>query len=162
MAEVENYDLNLEETESFNLADATEVENFVVEFDEPDDMELSFSDVVNNGTQDFNSLYNRPSYNGEKMTGETDIPEVIHYEAGENITIEDNVISATNSIEVDSAMSIISTNPVQNRVITENLATKVDADDLAAVAYSGDYDDLEGEPQDFTEEQWALLWANYQ
>lgn len=54
-----------------------------------------------------------------------------------------------------------SANPVENRVITTALADKVDSDDLAEVAFTGDYDDLEGEPQDFTEEEWALLWAQH-
>lgn len=54
-----------------------------------------------------------------------------------------------------------STNPVENRVITTALADKVDSNDLAEVAFTGDYDDLEGEPQDFTEEEWSLLWTNY-
>ncbi len=160
MNDNENYELDLQPTETFDLKDAEEVENFVVGFDEPEDMELGFGDVINNGTDDFNALYNRPSYNGEPMTGDTNIPEVEHYEAGENITIENNVISAT-SIEVDSELSDESVNPVQNRVITTAMAEKVDSDDLAEVAFTGDYEDLEGEPQDFTEEEWALLWAQH-
>lgn len=52
-------------------------------------------------------------------------------------------------------------NPVANNVITTALAEKVDSDDLAEVAFTGEYDDLEGEPQDFTEEEWALLWAQH-
>lgn len=160
MNDNENYELDLQPTETFDLKDAEEVENFVVGFDEPEDMELGFGDVINNGTDDFNALYNRPSYNGEPMTGDTNIPEVEHYEAGENITIENNVISAT-SVEVDSELSDESVNPVQNRVITTAMAEKVDSDDLAEVAFTGDYEDLEGEPQDFTEEEWALLWAQH-
>lgn len=156
----ENYELNLNPEENFDLADADEVENFVVGFEEPEDMELGFGDVTNNGTDDFNALYNRPSYNGEPMTGDTNIPEVEHYEAGENITIDNNVISAK-SVEVDDELSTESINPVQNNVITTALATKVDGADLAPVAFSGDYDDLNDEPQDFTEEQWNMLWTNY-
>lgn len=156
----ENYELNLNPEENFNLADVDEVENFVVGFEEPEDMELGFGDVTNNDTDDFNSLYNRPSYNGETMTGETDIPEVIHYEAGENIFIDNNVISAKN-VDVDDELSTDSINPVQNNVITTALATKVDGANLAPVAFSGDYEDLNDEPKDFTEEQWNMLWANY-
>ena len=156
----ENYELNLNPEENFNLADAEEVENFVVGFEEPEDMELGFGDVTNNGTDDFNSLYNRPSYNGETMTGDTNIPEVVDYEAGENITIENHVISAK-SVEVDDELSTESINPVQNNIITTALATKVDGADLATVAFSGDYDDLNDEPQDFTEEEWQMLWTNY-
>ena len=157
----ENYELNLTSEENFNLSDVTEVEDFVVGFDEPEDMELNFGEVTNNDTEDFNSLYNRPSYNGQLMTNETNIPRVIHYRAGENITIENNVISANTSIEVDSELSNTSVNPVQNRVITTAMAEKVDSDDLAHVAFTGDYDDLNNEPQDFTEEEWDLLWGDY-
>lgn len=156
----ENYGLSLNPEENFNLADAEEVENFVVGFEEPEDMELGFGDVIDNGTDDFNSLYNRPSYNGQPMTGATNIPEVEHYVAGENIAIENNVISAA-SIEVDSELSTTSVNPVQNNVITTAMAEKVDSDDLAEVAFTGDYKDLDNEPQDFTEEEWNLLWTNY-
>ena len=54
------------------------------------------------GTKDFDKLYNRPSYNNEVMTHETNIPEVIHYQAGENITIEDNTISSTAGVKTSS------------------------------------------------------------
>lgn len=40
--------------------------------------------------------------------------------AGPGIIIEDNVISAAGSV-VDSELSLVSTNPVQNRVVTENI-----------------------------------------
>ena len=52
--------------ENFNIETNDEVENFVVEFGE----------VVWVTNNDFNKLNNRPSYAGETMTGETDIPEV--------------------------------------------------------------------------------------
>lgn len=156
----ENYELNLSPEENFDLANDEEVENFVVGFEEPEDMELGFGEVTNNGTDDFNSLYNRPSYNGEAMSGDTNIPEVVEYQAGENITIENHVISAE-SVEVDDELSTESINPVQNNVITTALATKVDDADLAPVAFSGDYDDLNDEPKDFTEEEWNMLWTKY-
>lgn len=73
-----------------------ENESFILDFEESnDEFELDFGEVANLGTRDFDKLINRPSYNGEVMTHATDIPEVVHYEAGENITIEGNVISAT-------------------------------------------------------------------
>jgi hypothetical protein len=64
-------------------------------------------------------------------------------------------------ITVDDSLSTTSVNPVQNNVITTALAGKVDSDDLAEVAFTGDYEDLENEPQDFTQEQWDLLWTTY-
>lgn len=61
--------------------------------------------------------------------------------AGTNITIVDNVISATgSSITVDSALSPTSTNPVQNRVIDSALNAKQDVITSAAVTIAvGDW-----------------------
>lgn len=50
------------------------------------------------------------------------------------------------STVVDDALSDSSENPVQNKVITNALAGKVDSTSLAAVATSGDYDDLTDKP----------------
>lgn len=49
------------------------------------------------GTSDFDQLSNRPKYNGVTMNSETDIPEVIAYTAGDNVTISDGEISATDT-----------------------------------------------------------------
>ena len=49
------------------------------------------------GTTDFEDLDNRPKYNGQLMTGETDIPAVVTYTAGSNITITNGEISATDT-----------------------------------------------------------------
>ena len=107
----ENYDLNFDDSN----------ENFIVEFGE-------VTQIGGGGTSDFNELTNRPSYNGQVMTGSTDIPEVptatsdltndSDYQtgtevqsaissaiagkqdtltAGDNITIQNNVISATDT-----------------------------------------------------------------
>lgn len=32
-------------------------------------------------------------------------------------------------------------------------------DDLSAVAWTGEYDDLINEPKDFTEDEWEFLWS---
>lgn len=50
------------------------------------------------------------------------------------------------SIDVDSALSVTSENPVQNKVITTALNNKVDSSSLASVATSGAYSDLTGTP----------------
>ena len=101
----------------------------------PDDSEeefiVDFGEVINvggGGTSDFNELTNRPKYDGQTMTGDTDIPKVptttsdlentSDYQtgtevqtaistaiagkqdtltAGDNITIQNNVISATDT-----------------------------------------------------------------
>ena len=63
-----------------------------------DEFILDFDDVNNVGSLDFNDLINRPKYNGQIMTGETDIPEVIRYTAGENVEIsEEGEISSTDT-----------------------------------------------------------------
>ncbi len=85
-----------------------ESENFNVEFEE----------VVNigGGTSDFNELSNRPKYNNETMTGDTNIPEVP---------------TKTSDLTNDGA---------------DGTSTYVEADNLATVATSGDYDDLSNKP----------------
>lgn len=50
------------------------------------------------------------------------------------------------SIDADSALSVTSENPVQNKVITTALNNKVDSSSLASVATSGAYSDLTGTP----------------
>lgn len=52
----------------------------------------------------------------------------------------------TDTPTIDSTLSTTSTNAVQNKVITEELADKADASSLAAVATSGAYSDLSGTP----------------
>lgn len=125
-SEPERVDLQFDDSDELQL-----------NFDTPDDnLELGFGEVLDGRTDDFNKLYNRPSYNGTTMTGAT-------------------------NIEVDSQLSSTSTNAVQNRVIYASMATKADTDDLAPVAFSGQYNDLTGEPRDFTQAEWSLLWRNY-
>ena len=50
--------------------------------------------------------------------------------AGDNITIVDNVISATATVDVDDKLSATSTNPVQNKVIKAALDDKIDASSI--------------------------------
>ena len=119
----------------------------------PDDSEeefiVDFGEVINvggGGTSDFNELTNRPKYDGQTMTGDTDIPKVptttsdlentSDYQtgtevqtaistavagkqdtltAGNNITIENNVISATDTTytagdAIDITGTVISAN----------------------------------------------------
>lgn len=53
------------------------------------------------GTSNFNQLTNRPKYNGDTMTGDTNIPEVKTYTAGTNVTISGTTISATDTTYSD-------------------------------------------------------------
>lgn len=153
----ESYNIELDGNESFNLTNDQECEHFLVGFDEPEDMELEFGEIQRNNEADFNRLYNRPSYDGVTMTGDTNIPKVITYQAGDNIEIEDGTIS----VVVDSELSDSSEHPVQNAVVTTAINAKTDTSDLATVAFTGEYSDLENEPRDFTEEEWSTLWADY-
>ena len=50
-------------------------------------------------------------------------------------------------LKVDDTLSDSSENPVQNKVITEALKDKVDADSLAEVAVTGSYNDLTDKPE---------------
>lgn len=71
MAGNENFSLNLQndENEQFNLEMQNEdIENFSVDFGEATN--------IGGGTSDFNELENRPQYNSQEMTGETNIPAV--------------------------------------------------------------------------------------
>ena len=147
-----------ENTEIVLATNDEEALNLSLDDNEETNFALEFGEVFRGDSSDFNALYNRPSYDGQIMTNETDIPRVIHYEAGNSISIDGNVISATNDVEIDNALSSTSINPVQNRVVYSSLATKADTDDLAEVAFSGYYDDLKNEPINFTQDEWSLLW----
>ena len=71
-------------------------------------------------------------------------------------TVLETVNSLPDAISVDSALSETSTNPVQNKIVTEALNGKSDighthsasdiTDGLATVATSGSYDDLSNKP----------------
>nr|MCR4779628.1 hypothetical protein [Ruminiclostridium sp.] len=50
------------------------------------------------------------------------------------------------AVTVDSALSAVSDNPVQNKVITAALGGKANTEDLAVVATSGSYNDLSNKP----------------
>lgn len=60
---------------------------------------------------DFNQLKNRPAYNSATMTGDTNVPKVIEYEAGDNIIIEDDgTISARGPVTSVSEHTLYITN----------------------------------------------------
>ena len=157
MSDNESYNLEISPNESFDLTNEQETEHFQVGFDDSEDMELGFGDIHRFNEADFNKLYNRPSYDGETMTGDTNIPKVVTYQAGDNIEIENDTIS----VVVDPELSDSSEHPVQNAVVTTAINTKANTSDLATVAFTGEYSDLENEPRDFTEEEWSTLWADY-
>ena len=63
-----------------------------------------------------------------------------------NFTIPRGEDGKDGGITIDSTLSTTSTNPVQNKVITNALAGKADASALATVATSGSYNDLTNKP----------------
>ena len=65
-----------------------------------DEFNLDFDEVYNvgGGTSDFNQLTNRPKYNNQEMTGNTNIPEVKNYTSGTGISIEDDEISVDTDV----------------------------------------------------------------
>lgn len=56
------------------------------------------------------------------------------------------VVGLLPKVTIDSALSASSTNPVQNKVITAALNSKVESSELKAVAKSGSYNDLSDKP----------------
>lgn len=125
----------------FNLVPNDEEEEFVLEFGE-------LTDVGRGGTRDFNELENRPQYNGETMTGETNIPEVPSkvsdldndsgYQTGAEV--QTAIETAIGEIEIPTKTSDLTNDG------SDGTSTYVEADDLAAVATSGDYNDLSNKP----------------
>lgn len=95
-------------------------------------------------------------------------------EVGENLSVDENGklnAQAGTEVYVDDELSLESENPVQNKVITKTIEDveqvtaaalndlndkKADRDELAQVAFTGDYNDLENKPtipEEFTQQQ---------
>lgn len=95
-------------------------------------------------------------------------------EVGENLSVDENGklnAQAGTEVYVDDELSLESENPVQNKVITKTIEDveqvtaaalndlndkKADRDELAQVAFTGDYNDLENKPaipEDFVQQQ---------
>lgn len=109
--------------ENFNLNLQNDDEEFAVNFgaQQNDDEEfvVNFGEVINvggGGTSNFNELTNRPKYNSQTMTGNTNIP---------------NVPTKTSDLTNDGSSGD---------------STYVEASALAPVATTGDYDDLIDKP----------------
>lgn len=126
---------------TFNLVPNDEEEEFILEFGE-------LTNVGRGGTRDFNELENRPQYNGETMTGETNIPEVPSkvsdldndsgYQTGTEV--QTAIETAIGGIEIPTKTSDLTNDG------SDGTSTYVEADDLAEVATSGDYNDLSNKP----------------
>ena len=70
------------------------------------------------GTSDFNSLFNRPKYNGVTMTSATDIPEVKPVMPGAGLVSDsEGVLSVSSTIMGSITVSSISNIPVTHRAV---------------------------------------------
>lgn len=81
-----------------------------------------------------------------------------YLEVGEGLRVEEGALKANEGIDIDAELKTDSTNPVQNQVITQRLQEidlvtaaalndlndkKADRSELAQVAFTGDYNDLD-------------------
>lgn len=81
-----------------------------------------------------------------------------YLEVGEGLRVEEGALKANEGIDIDAELKTDSTNPVQNQVITQRLQEidlvtaaalndlndkKADRSQLAQVAFTGDYNDLD-------------------
>lgn len=98
------------DTMNFDITPDNDEEEFAVDFGEVQRV------GGGGGTSDFNQLTNRPKYNDQKMTGDTNIPEVP---------------AKTSDLTNDGA---------------DGTSTYVEANDLAKVAATGEYGDLSNTP----------------
>lgn len=116
-------------------------ENFTVDFGE-------VTNVGGGGTSDFNELTNRPKYDSNIMSGDTNIPKVPSKTS--DLTNDSDYQTETEvSDAISTAIGAISI-PTKTSDLTNDGAdgqsTYVETDDLAAVATSGSYADLENKP----------------
>lgn len=116
-------------------------ENFTVDFGE-------VTNVGGGGTSDFNELTNRPKYDSNTMSGDTNIPKVPSKTS--DLTNDSDYQTETEvSDAISTAIGAISI-PTKTSDLTNDGAdgqsTYVETDELAAVATSGSYADLENKP----------------
>lgn len=127
--------------------DDNNVSNVIPDLEE---FQVDFDEVVNvgGGTTDFNELTNLPKYDGQTMTGNTNIPKV-----PEKTSDLNNDSDYQTGAEVQEAIndSISQINiPTKTSDLTndgaDGTSTYVEADDLATVATTGSYNDLSNKP----------------
>lgn len=116
-------------------------ENFTVDFGE-------VTNVGGGGTSDFNELTNRPKYDSNTMSGDTNIPKVPSKTS--DLTNDSDYQTETEvSDAISTAIGAISI-PTKTSDLTNDGAdgqsTYVETDELAAVATSGAYNDLDDKP----------------
>lgn len=126
-----------------------DVQNFnLVPNDEEEEFLVDFGEVNQITTTDFNNLENRPSYDNVTMTGDTNIPKVpsktselsndSDYQTGTEV--ESAISAAIGAIDIPSKTSDLTNDGA------DGTSTYVEADDLAQVATTGNYNDLNNKP----------------
>lgn len=120
--------------------------------DDEEEFAVDFGEVIKvgggGGTSDFNALTNRPKYNNSTMTGNTNIPQVPSKTSeltnDSDYQTETEVTSAINTalgqIDIPTKTSDLTNDGA------DGTSTYVEADDLATVATSGSYNDLNNKP----------------
>lgn len=127
--------------------DDNNVSNVIPDLEE---FQVDFDEVVNvgGGTSDFNQLTNRPKYDDQTMTGNTNIPKVP--EKTSDLNNDSDYQTGTEVQEaIDDRISQIDI-PTKTSDLTndgaDGTSTYVEADDLATVATTGSYSDLSNKP----------------
>lgn len=92
----------------------------------------------------FDELTGRPKYGGVEMTSVTDIPSI------------ESVVESINGKTGDVILTAEDIGALPNT--PETLAPYAKKEELSGVAFTGNYDDLNNEPQDFNEDEWDSLW----
>ena len=126
-----------------------DIQNFnLVPNDDEEEFLVDFGEVTQVSTSDFNKLENRPSYNNTTMTGDTNIPKVpastseldndSDFQTGTEV--ESAISAAIGAIDIPSKTSDLTNDGA------DGTSTYVEADDLAQVATTGNYNDLNNKP----------------
>lgn len=126
-----------------------DIQNFnLVPNDDEEEFLVDFGEVTQVSTSDFNKLENRPSYNNTTMTGDTNIPKVpastseldndSDFQTGSEV--ESAISAAIGAIDIPSKTSDLTNDGA------DGTSTYVEADDLAQVATTGNYNDLNNKP----------------
>lgn len=131
----------MEDGNNFNLVPENQEEQFNVEFGE-------VITLGGGGTNDFNQLSNRPSYDNQTMTGTTNIPKVPTKTSDlDNDSAYQTSTEVNNAI--DTAIGQIDIPSKTSELINDGSngeSTYIEANALATVATSGSYSDLNGTP----------------
>ena len=164
LAHMQNTDIHLSEEQVNQINRITEI---LADLDnKANDITSIWNDICNINQSlsnhfNNNSIHVSPEDREKWDNYATQISQIIN----NNLDLEDSLarVATTGSyndlrdkpvlqnITIDNALSVDSRNPVENQVLTNKLADKVDRDVLHRVAFSGRYADLQGVPSGDTQ-----------